>query len=138
MAIPPPGCCIQIVAAQYASRDYSALLKELLYNCEGLRAADGFRGHEFMAWMGQREVAMDGSIAALVLEQHRQAHGRVALFLSLVAAVLTLLLAAPAQAGAPVRIGILDFLGSDAAFSDWSPMVAYLEAALPKLRFGLG
>ena len=138
MAIPPPGCCIQIVAAQYASRDYSALLKELLYNCEGLRAADGFRGHEFMAWMGQREVAMDGSSAALVLEQQRRAHGRVALFLSLVAAVLTLLLAAPAQAGAPVRIGILDFLGSDAAFSDWSPMVAYLEAALPKQRFVLG
>ncbi|MHB1334001.1 MAG: PhnD/SsuA/transferrin family substrate-binding protein, partial [Sulfuriferula sp.] len=84
---------------------------------------------------GQREVAMDSLSAALVLEQYRQAHGRAVLFLSIVAAVLTLLLAAPAQASAPVRIGVLNFLGSEAAFSDWSTMLAHLEAALPERHF---
>ncbi len=78
---------------------------------------------------------MDSLSAALMLE--RPAHRRAALFLSLVAAMLTLFLAAHAQAGAPVRIGVLDFLGSDAAFSDWPPMLARLKAALPERRFVL-
>jgi two-component system sensor histidine kinase TtrS len=42
-----------------------------------------------------------------------------------------------AQAAAPVRIGVLAFLGSEAALSDWSPLATHLEASLPTHRFVL-
>lgn len=53
-------------------------------------------------------------------------------------AVLVFVPAARAQAeAAPVRIGMLAFLGWEAAFSDWSPLARHLEAALPARRFAL-
>ncbi len=36
-----------------------------------------------------------------------------------------------------MRIGVLAFLGSEAAFSDWSPLARHLEAAVPSRRFVL-
>lgn len=42
-----------------------------------------------------------------------------------------------AQAGQPVRIGVLAFLGAEAALSDWSPVVRHLEASLPARHFVL-
>lgn len=38
---------------------------------------------------------------------------------------------------APVRIGVLAFLGWEAAFSDWGPLAQHLETALPPRRFAL-
>ncbi len=53
-------------------------------------------------------------------------------------AVLVFVPAARAQAeAAPVRIGVLAFLGWEAAFSDWGPLVQHLETALPGRRFAL-
>ena len=46
-------------------------------------------------------------------------------------------LTAPAQAAPPVRIGVLAFLGSEIAFSHWSPAVAHLEASFPGRNFAL-
>ena len=37
----------------------------------------------------------------------------------------------------PVRIGVLAFLGTETALSDWHPLAAYLEASLPAYRFEL-
>lgn len=46
--------------------------------------------------------------------------------------------AARAQAeAAPVRIGVLAFLGWEAAFSEWGPLAQHLETALPARRFAL-
>ena len=60
-----------------------------------------------------------------------------ALFLGALVATLALFPAAHSQAGPPVRIGVLAFLGSEVALSVWSPVVAHLEAALPERRFTL-
>lgn len=60
-----------------------------------------------------------------------------ALFLGALVATLALFPAARSQAGPPVRIGVLAFLGSEVALSVWSPVVAHLEAALPERRFTL-
>lgn len=60
-----------------------------------------------------------------------------ALFLGALVATLALFPAARSQAGPPVRIGVLAFLGSDVALSVWSPVVAHIEAALPERRFTL-
>ena len=57
--------------------------------------------------------------------------------LGILAASLAFFPAVWAQAPAPVRIGVLAFLGSEVALSVWSPMVAHLEAALPERRFTL-
>lgn len=62
--------------------------------------------------------------------------GRRAL-LGILAASLAFFPAVWAQAPAPVRIGVLAFLGSEVALSVWSPVVAHLEAALPERRFTL-
>ncbi|MFZ3042561.1 MAG: PhnD/SsuA/transferrin family substrate-binding protein [Thiobacillus sp.] len=60
-----------------------------------------------------------------------------ALFLGALVATLALFPAAHSQAGPPVRIGVLAYLGSEVALSVWSPVVAHLEAALPERRFTL-
>lgn len=60
-----------------------------------------------------------------------------ALFLGALVATLALFPTAHSQAGPPVRIGVLAFLGSEVALSVWSPLVAHLEAALPERRFTL-
>lgn len=57
--------------------------------------------------------------------------------LGILAASLAFFPAVWAQAPAPVRIGVLAFLGSEVALSVWSPVVAHLEAALPERRFTL-
>lgn len=59
---------------------------------------------------------------------------RRAVFLGIGAAALALF-PATLQAAAPVRIGVLAFLGAEAAIDDWSPLAAHLEASLPAHRF---
>ena len=54
-----------------------------------------------------------------------------------VAALLAFFPTVWAQGPAPVRIGVLAFLGSEAALSDWSPLATHLEASLPGRRFTL-
>lgn len=48
-----------------------------------------------------------------------------------VAAMLSLVLSTPIQAGEPLRIGVLDYLGSDHSLSHWAPTQQALRTALP-------
>ncbi|WP_341647105.1 sensor histidine kinase [Thauera sp. SDU_THAU2] len=49
----------------------------------------------------------------------------------MVASALWLCLTAGARAADEIRIGVLDFLGSEATVGEWSPMLRHLEARLP-------
>ena len=55
--------------------------------------------------------------------------------LAIAFALATLLMWTSPPAGAreegEIRVGVLDFLGSEATVSEWSPMLRHLEASLP-------